>query len=120
MKKFDYVIAICIAFAIFTLGFNMGHDLFVPDVEEVSDEIAVSPFDTSYPETWDGGCEDGTIRMLAGWKYTNGVVEDESGQLWKFDGEIADEDLLLIWIADLHTPNDITDDVVLKVWKECY
>jgi hypothetical protein len=48
------------------------------------------------------------------------VVEDEQGQLWGIDQEVSMEDFLLLWIADNNTPNNTTDDVVIKVWREAY
>lgn len=78
-------------------------------------------FDTSIIEAqWCGGFEDGTVRMVGAWWYADGVVEDEQGQLWGIDQEVSMEDFLLLWIADNNTPNNTTDDVVIKVWREAY
>lgn len=49
-----------------------------------------------------------------------GLVEDEQGNLWLFSGEVSAEGLLLLWIADNHTPNGPTDDEIVKVWREAY
>ena len=78
-------------------------------------------FDTSIIEAqWCGGFEDGTVRMVGAWWYADGVVEDEQGQLWGIDQKVSMEDFLLLWIADNNTPNNTTDDVVIKVWREAY
>lgn len=78
-------------------------------------------FDTSIIETqWCGGFSDGTVRMVGAWWYADGVVEDECGQLWGIDQSIEQEDFLLLWIADNHTPNNTTDDLIIKVWREAY
>ena len=78
-------------------------------------------FDTSIIEAqWCGGFSDGTIRMVGAWWYTDGVVEDEQGQLWAVEESIEQEDFLLLWIADNHTPNNTTDDIIIKVWREAY
>ena len=78
-------------------------------------------FDTSIIETlWCGGFEDGTVRMVGAWWYADGVVEDEQGQLWGIDHEISMDDFLLLWIADNNTPNNTTDDIIIKVWREAY
>ena len=78
-------------------------------------------FDTSIIESnWCGSFEDGTVRMVGAWWYADGVVEDEQGQLWGIDQEVSMEDFLLLWIADNNTPNNTTDDVVIKVWREAY
>ena len=78
-------------------------------------------FDTSIIEqAWCGGFEDGTVRMVGAWWYADGVVEDEQGQLWGIDQEVSMDDFLLLWIADNNTPNNTTDDIVIKVWREAY
>ena len=83
--------------------------------------IKDAPFDTSIIESqWCGGFEDGTIRMVGAWWYADGVVEDEQGQLWGIEQAIDKEDFLLLWIADNHTPNNTTDDLIIKVWREAY
>ena len=80
-----------------------------------------SGFDTSIIENnWCGGFEEGTIRMAGAWWYADGVVEDEQGQLWGIEQSINADDFLLLWIADNHTPNNTTDDIVIKVWREAY
>ena len=86
-------------------------------VEVIKDE----PFDTSIIEAqWCGGFYDGTIRMVGAWWYADGVVEDEMGQLWGIEQNIEETDFLLLWIADNHTPNKTTDDIIIKVWREAY
>ena len=78
-------------------------------------------FDTSIIEAmWCGGFNDGTVRMVGAWWYADGVVEDEQGQLWGIEQSINTDDFLLLWIADNNTPNNITDDLIIKVWREAY
>lgn len=78
-------------------------------------------FDTSIIETqWCPGFSDGVIRMVGAWWYADGVVEDELGQLWAVEQSFEQTDFLLLWIADNNTPNNTTDDVVIKVWREAY
>lgn len=78
-------------------------------------------FDTSAIEArWCGGFEDGTVRMVGAWWYADGVVEDEQGQLWSIEQNINTDDFLMLWIADNNTPNNPTDDVIIKVWREAY
>ena len=78
-------------------------------------------FDTSIIEAqWCGGFEDGTIRMVGAWWYADGVVEDEQGQLWGIEQSIEQTDFLLLWIADNNTPDNTTDDLIIKVWREAY
>ena len=78
-------------------------------------------FDTSLIEKFNNAIlGDGQVRMVGGWVYSDGVVEDERGQLWGVDYSLSDEDNLLLWIADNNTPNNTVDDKVVKVWKEAY
>ena len=86
-------------------------------VEVVNEQM----FDTSILETlWCGGFDDGTVRMIGAWKYADGVVQDEQGQLWGIDQQVSEEDFLLLWIADNNTPDNVLDDVIIKVWREAY
>lgn len=78
-------------------------------------------FDTSIIEAqWCGGFYDGTVRMVGAWWYADGVVEDEQGQLWAVEQSINTDDFLLLWIADNNTPDNTTDDLIIKVWREAY
>jgi hypothetical protein len=86
-------------------------------VEVVNDKA----FDTSIIEqAWCGSFTDGTIRMVGAWYYTDGVVEDNQGQLWAVEESVTTEDFLLLWIADNNTPNKTTDDIIIKVWREAH
>ena len=58
--------------------------------------------------------------MVGAWWYADGVVEDEQGQLWGIEQSINHDDWLMLWIADNNTPDNTTDDVVIKVWREAY
>ena len=58
--------------------------------------------------------------MVGAWWYADGVVEDEQGQLWGIEQSINTDDFLMLWIADNHTPNNTTDDIIIKVWREAY
>jgi hypothetical protein len=96
---------------------NVAQEPIIKYVEVQKEQM----FDTSIIEAqWCGGFEDGTVRMVGAWWYADGVVEDEQGQLWGIDQEVSMEDFLLLWIADNNTPNNTTDDVVIKVWREAY
>lgn len=89
-------------------------------LNRLNENIEPAVFDCSALEVWDGDFSDGNIRMVGGWVYSDGVLETEDGMLWGYDTEnLTYEDFLLVWIADGHTEK-VTDDVVLKVWKESY
>ena len=42
------------------------------------------------------------------------VLEDECNNLWLLDaGELCKDDVLHVWLDDMNTPKDLTDDVIL-------
>lgn len=96
---------------------NVTQEPIVKYVEVQKEQM----FDTSIIEAqWCGGFEDGTVRMVGAWWYADGVVEDEQGQLWAVEQSINTDDFLMLWIADNNTPNNTTDDLIIKVWREAY
>ena len=87
--------------------------------------IAEQHIDTSVIECWDGGFSDGNIRMVGAWvkgyKGNTVLIEDETGNTWMMDDYYIDKDeFLLLWLADNHTPDKTTDDIIIKVWREAY
>lgn len=93
----------------------------VEPVVKYVEVVQENAFDTSVIEQeWCGGFTDGTVRMVGAWWYADGVVEDEQGQLWGIEQSIEQTDFLLLWIADNNTPDNTTDDLIIKVWREAY
>lgn len=84
---------------------------------KAADVPAAPKFDTTQLETWCNGGDTGTLRMVGGWYYEDGVIEDETGNLWGWDGEINPDAFLLLWINDNGTP-EIEDDEIVKLWQE--
>ena len=119
-----YLATIVMVLAAMVLGVLAGRDLApIQEVEVVKyvEVVEQDNFDTSIIEAqWCGGFEDGTVRMVGAWWYADGVVEDEQGQLWGIEQSIEQTDFLLLWIADNNTPNNTTDDIIIKVWREAY
>ena len=119
-----YLTTIVMVLAAMVLGVLAGRDLApIQEVEVVKyvEVVEQDNFDTSIIEAqWCGGFEDGTVRMVGAWWYADGVVEDEQGQLWGIEQSIEQTDFLLLWIADNNTPNNTTDDIIIKVWREAY
>lgn len=113
-----------LAMAVAILSACLLGKFYPPQTEPVVKYVEVvreQAFDTSVIEqAWCGGFTDGTVRMVGAWWYTDGVVEDEQGQLWGIDVPVTNEDFLLLWIADNNTPNNTTDDIIIKVWREAY
>lgn len=105
-------------------GYVFGKRTATPEPVEVVKYIEVQEeqaFDTTpIEQAWCGDFNDGTVRMVSAWRYADGVVEDEQGQLWGIEQSIDKEDTLLLWIADNNTPDKITDDIIIKVWREAY
>ena len=96
-------------------------------IQEIREaQTADSKFDTSWIENNCGAGEDeGTIRMISATVYAREgnllTLEDEAGELWCIeDVTVADNDCILLWIADNHTEDDVTDDVVIKVYTEAH
>ena len=96
-------------------------------IQEIREaQTADSKFDTSCIENNWGADEDkGTIRMISATVYAREdnllTLEDEAGELWCVeDVTVADNDCILLWIADNHTEDDVTDDVVIKVYTEAH
>lgn len=84
-----------------------------------------SRIDTSAIESWDGGFSSGNIRMVGAWvKGYEGntvLIEDETGNIWMMDDYYIDKDeFLLLWLADNHTPDNVEDDLIIKVWAELH
>lgn len=122
----NYYIASGILLAIFIAicGYIIGQRSATPEPVEVVKYVEVQKeqaFDTTpIEQAWCGSFIDGTVRMVGARWYTDGVVEDEQGQLWGVEQSIDKEDFLLLWIADNNTPDKTTDDIIIKVWREAH
>lgn len=91
----------------------------------VAEAKTVSHIDTSAIEMWDGDFSSGNIRMVGAWVDSydgNSVrIEDETGNIWIMDDcHIDDDASLLLWLADNGTPDNVEDDVIIKVWTELH
>ncbi len=89
---------------------------FTTTAEAATEPEPVSHFNTQVLETWCGE-PTGTIRMVGGWAYCEDVLEDETGNLWGYDG-LDEEAFYLVWIDDMGTPDYVQDDEIVKVWRE--
>ena len=96
-------------------------------IQEIREaQTAGSKFDTSWIENnWGAGEDEGTIRMISATVYAREgnllTLEDEAGELWCVEDVIVeDNDCILLWIVDNHTEDDVTDDVVIKVYTEAH
>lgn len=97
------------------------HALTIPTAEAKAEQH----IDTSAIEAWDGDFSSGNIRMVGAWvKGYEGntvLIEDETGNIWMMDDYYIDSnEFLLLWLADNHTPENVEDDLILKVWTELH
>jgi hypothetical protein len=62
----------------------------------------------------------GRIRFVHAWGYDEEqhLVEDETGNLWEVIEDVRKDEAMLLWIADNNTPEDVTDDIIIRVWRE--
>ena len=82
-------------------------------------------FDTTAIDTWCKGKDIGTVRMVGAWVAESvdntHTLNDETGNVWTVeDITLHEDDWLLLWIADNHTTEDVTDDIIIKVWAEAH
>ena len=115
------VVSLLLGFALYT-SVNTNQELKAMRAAEQ----AVPLMDTSYIENWGGDFSDGSIRIIGAWSAGTThdgkqIIEDESGQLWTVEYiTILADDYLLLWIADNNTPDSMSDDIVLHVWKQVH
>lgn len=122
MKEFKTMIAI-VSFGLLVFIAWCGYTLTSNPVN--NKPIAEQHIDTSAIECWDGGFGDGNIRMVGAWvkgyKDNTVLIEDETGNIWMMDDCYIDKDeFLLLWLADNHTPDNVKDDLIIKVWTELH
>ena len=96
-------------------------------IQEIREaQTANNKFDISWIENHLCANEDnGTIRMIGATVYAREgnllTLEDETGELWYVeDAVVADNDYILLCIADNHTEDDVTDDIIIKVYTEAH
>lgn len=93
-------------------------------VEQPSETVV--EFDTSVLQTWCHGEDLGTVRMVGAWVHerTGDVwtLHDEQGNAWTVEDlhNMQEHGWMLLWIADNHTVDNVTDDVIVKMWTEVY
>ena len=62
----------------------------------------------------------GRIRFVHAWGYDEEqhLVEDETGNLWEVLEDVRKDEAMLLWIADNNTPEEVADDIIIRVWRE--
>ena len=99
-----------------TIGMGLMAYLVCKDL----DKQTVQEYDVSAIAE-EGHCCDGTVRVVSAKVYERQgniiTLEDSTGNLWEVeDVAIADSASVLLWLADNHTTNDVTDDVIVEVY----
>jgi hypothetical protein len=92
--------------------------------EREEQHIMTTPlFDTAIIDAQ--GCitydsEKGKIRIVHAWGFDEEqhLVEDETGNLWEILEDVCKDEAMLLMIADNNTPEDVTDDHIIRVWRE--
>jgi hypothetical protein len=125
MKKTLRNVTLSIGMAVGAIAFLFAVVLFMQTVTPVQASAVeveqTGGFDTSIIEdNWCGDFCDGTIRMVGAWQYERQLVEDETGNVWYIEEPVQADDFLLLWIADNHTPDNVEDDIIVKVWREAH
>ena len=64
--------------------------------------------------------DEGRIRIVHAWGYNKEerLVVDETGNIWKIFEPVSLDEEMLLWIADNNTPEDVTDDMLVRVWRK--
>ena len=99
-----------------TIGMGLMAYLVCKDL----DKQTIQEYDVS-AIVEEGHCDDGTVRVVSANVYERQgniiTLEDSTGNLWEVeDVAIADSASVLLWLADNHTTNDVTDDVIVEVY----
>lgn len=99
-----------------TIGMGLMAYLVCKDL----DKQTIQEYDVSAIAE-EGHCDDGTVRVVSAKVYERQgniiTLEDSTGNLWEVeDVAIADSASVLLWLADNHTTNDVTDDVIVEVY----
>ena len=99
-----------------TIGMGLMAYLVCKDL----DKQTIQEYDVSAIAE-EGYCDDGTVRVVSAKVYERQgniiTLEDSTGNLWEVeDVAIADSASVLLWLADNHTTNDVTDDVIVEVY----
>ena len=64
--------------------------------------------------------DEGRIRIVHAWGYNEEerLVVDETGNIWEILEPVSLDEEMLLWIADNNTPEDVTDDILVRVWRK--
>lgn len=82
-------------------------------------DIASQPshWDMTALDDWCGQPE-GAVRVIGAFKVDDNTLETEDGHQWNFENVTFDDGLYIMWIDNNNTPDDVTDDLPIHIWKE--
>lgn len=74
-------------------------------------------WDMTALDDWCGQPE-GAIRVIGAFKVDDNTLETEDGHQWSFEDVAFEDGLYIMWIDNNNTPDDLTDDIPVHIWKE--
>ena len=84
-----------------------------------SEKTETQVFNTaSIEKQFECGFEEGACRIELAWVRPDGLLETYGGSVWEATESFPTNTQVLLWIADNHTPQDITDDIIVWMWEE--
>ena len=84
-----------------------------------SEKTETEVFNTaSIEKQFEYGFEEGACRIELSWVRPDGLLESYSGSVWEVTESFPTNTQVLLWIADNHTPENISDDIIVWMWEE--
>lgn len=116
----EWCVAIAFVILLGAVALMVSTNNTLNSASEAFERVEQSRVDTQVIEVdWCLGYEGDTVRMVCGWMYDANTIEDQEGNVWEVDeADFSENDFLLLWISDSKTENDVSDDVIIKVWRE--
>ena len=116
----DWCMAIAFVILLGAVALMVSTNNTLNNASEAFERMEQTRVDTQVIEVdWALGYEGDTVRMVCGWMFDADTIEDQEGNVWEVeDMDLSENDFLLLWISDSKTVDDVSDDVIIKVWRE--
>lgn len=121
IKKYvnDWCVAIAFVVLLGAVALMVSTNNTLNNASEAFERMEQTRVDTQVIEVdWGLGYEGDTVRMVCGWMYEEDSIEDQMGNVWEVEGDLSENDFFLLWISDNKTPDDVTDDIIIQMWRE--
>ena len=122
IKKYvsDWCMAVALVVLLGAVALMVSTNNTLNNASEAFERMDASHVDTQVIEVdWALGYEGDTVRMVCGWMFDTDTIEDQEGNVWEVENmDLSENDFLLLWISDSKTVDDVSDDVIIKVWRE--